>query len=440
MQKNQNNIGLIWFKNDLRTQDNAVLAHAIKEHTHVIAVYCLDPRLFTTTRYGIIKTDKYRAKFLLETLQELKLNLEQLNIDLLVYYQKPEVSIPELCKNLNISSIYLQREWTKEELDILNLTKKACGPTIKFSELYNQFLFHPNSINFDIKETPKVFTVFRKKLEKHINVSFPINSSPVKNNFRIKNKTNIPTLKDLGFKDFNLHAKNAFPFKGGENQALQRVNDYFFKTKKLAYYKKTRNGLLGVDYSSKLSAWLANGSISAKTIYHKVLEFETLHTKNQSTYWLIFELIWRDFFKYTALKHSNDIFKIKGILNIQYQWSNDTNLVNTWIDGKTNSDFVNANMLELKNTGWMSNRGRQNVASYFSKELKLDWRIGAAYFESLLIDYDVHSNYGNWQYLSGVGNDPRDRKFNVKLQADRYDTDFKYRKTWLQTELFSNRN
>ena len=93
-------------------------------------------------------------------------------------------------------------------------------------------------------------------------------------------------------------------------------------------------------------------------------------------------------------------------------------------------------MIELKETGWMSNRGRQNVASYFSKNLKLDWRIGAAYFEAMLLDYDVHSNYGNWMYVSGVGNDPRDRTFNIQLQASRYDKNSKFQKLWLSTTLF----
>jgi deoxyribodipyrimidine photo-lyase len=97
---------------------------------------------------------------------------------------------------------------------------------------------------------------------------------------------------------------------------------------------------------------------------------------------------------------------------------------------------VNANMIELQKTGWMSNRGRQNVASYWAKEQEQDWRIGAAYFESMLIDYDVHSNYGNWMYNAGVGNDPRDRKFNIKRQAEMYDTDGKFQKMWLTPELF----
>jgi len=194
--------------------------------------------------------------------------------------------------------------------------------------------------------------------------------------------------------------------------------------------------LVGADFSSKFSPWLANGSISARTIYWKVKQFEKEHYKNQSTYWLIFELIWRDYFKYISLKHETHIFKIGGILNKNYQWNTNKALVQKWINGETQSAFVNANMIELKKTGWMSNRGRQNVASFFAKDLKLDWRIGAAYFESLLIDYDVHSNYGNWMYVSGVGNDPRDRKFNVALQAERYDGLGKFQKLWLQETLF----
>ena len=193
--------------------------------------------------------------------------------------------------------------------------------------------------------------------------------------------------------------------------------------------------MIGTDYSSKLSPWLANGCISAKTIYWKVKEYEAEFGANESTYWLIFELVWRDYFKYISLKHGNSFFKIDGILQKKYAWKSNELQVQKWIDGRTEEPFVNANMIELKETGFMSNRGRQNVASFFAKELLLDWRIGAAYFESMLIDYDVHSNYGNWSYISGVGNDPRDRKFNVKKQAKNYDPDNRYQDNWLQNQL-----
>ncbi len=252
----------------------------------------------------------------------------------------------------------------------------------------------------------------------------------------IDTKTAIPTLKDLGFEDFQTNRNSAFPFRGGETEALKRLDYYLFETKKVSVYKNTRNGLVGIDYSTKFSPWLANGSLSAKTIYWKIKQFEKEFGSNESTYWVIFELIWRDYFKFISLKYGYKIFKIEGILDVSYHWNNNSKAVNSWIEGKTKDDFVNANMIELKETGWMSNRGRQNVASYFAKELLLDWRIGAAYFESILLDYDVHSNYGNWMYVSGVGNDPRDRKFNTQFQAQNYDGNYKFRNLWLEKTLF----
>ena len=217
---------------------------------------------------------------------------------------------------------------------------------------------------------------------------------------------------------------------------MERLEQYFWKSKKLSYYKNTRNGLLGTDYSSKFSPWLANGSLSPKMIYWEIKRYETEIQKNQSTYWLIFELIWRDYFKFISLKHGNKVFKIGGIKEREYHWKTDGKLFSEWAEGRTSEPFVNANMIELNQTGWMSNRGRQNVASFLAKDMKMDWRLGAAYFESLLVDYDVHSNYGNWMYVSGVGNDPRDRKFEVQWQAERYDPLGKFQKLWLQKTLF----
>ncbi len=426
---------LIWFRNDLRVTDNAVLSEACKSSDNVIGVYCFDPRQFETNMYGFKKTEKYRAKFLIETIHQLKQNLQNLNIELLVYYDYPEAVIPKLKETYAITDIFIQREWTQEELDTENAVM-AKTQSVNWYRIYNQLLYHPKDINFAISKTPQVFTVFRKKSEKYVDIRKEVFVEKRSEDNRIENTTEIPTLLDLGFEEFETNVQTAFPFKGGETEALNRLDDYFFQTKKLGFYKKTRNGLVGVDYSSKFSPWLANGSISARTIYWKVRQFEKEHYKNQSTYWLIFELIWRDYFKYVSLKHGNQIFKLEGILKKDYEWSRNKNKIEQWINGETPSDFVNANMIELKETGWMSNRGRQNVASYFAKELELDWRIGASYFESLLLDYDVHSNYGNWMYVAGVGNDPRDRKFNVDLQAERYDSNGKFRKLWLQQSLF----
>lgn len=436
MQKIKSKVNLIWFRNDLRVRDNEVLREACEDDANVIGVYCIEPSWFQRGRFGFKKMEKFRAKFLLESLTDLKDNLSKLNIDLLVHFESAKDVIPSICVEYQVNNIYLQKEWTQEEVDLEKSVKADIPNSISWRSFYNQFLYHPEDIPFKFSDTPQVFTVFRKKLEKYIDIREVHDIPRLSSENRIANTTQIPTLRDLGFDIFEQSSKSAFPFIGGESEALKRLNHYFYKTKKLGFYKKTRNGLVGLDYSSKFSPWLANGSISAKTIYWEVKRFESEYYKNQSTYWLIFELIWRDYFKYISLKHQNQIFKLEGILNKSYDWSCNQNQIDKWINGQTRSDFVNANMIELKETGWMSNRGRQNVASFFAKELHLDWRIGAAYFEALLLDYDVQSNYGNWMYVSGVGNDPRDRKFNVDLQAKRYDTDSRYRKLWLQTELF----
>ena len=436
MQKTQNKNALIWFRNDLRITDNAVLDAALKSDKHIHAVYCFDPRHFEITSYGFKKTDKFRSKFLIETISDLKQSLLKLHINLHVFQEKPELAIPRLVESYAIDEIHLQKEWTSEEVKVLENLRNAIPSHVTIFEVYNQFLYHPEDIQMEFKEVPKVFTDFRKHLEKQVSVRKALPASSDNKQIINLDETSIPTLKDLGCDDFEMHPNSAFPFKGGETSALERLRNYFFVTKKLGFYKKTRNGLIGADFSSKFSPWLANGSISPKTIYWEVKRFEDEYFKNDSTYWLVFELIWRDYFKYVSLKHGNDIFKIGGILHKIYDWNTTKTAIENWQHGTTIAPFVNANMIELNKTGWMSNRGRQNVASYFSKTLALDWRIGAAYFESLLIDYDVHSNYGNWMYVAGVGNDPRDRTFNVKLQADRYDSLGKYQNLWLQETLF----
>ena len=436
MQKKQNNIGLVWFRNDLRTQDNQVLNQAINKHKSVIACYYFDPRHYETSRYGFKKTEKYRTRFLIESIKDLKSNLNKLNIELYVFTEKPENCLFKLIVKHNIVSIYLQKEWTTEEIEVFKNVKLTVPTHVTFNEFYDQFLYHPKDIKMSFSEIPQVFSNFRKSVEKQSEVLYSLKNHSAVKLEGIINNTKIPALKDLGLEEFKTHGNSAFPFKGGETKALERLNYYFFKTKKLGIYKKTRNGLLGTDFSSKFSPWLANGSISARTIYWQIKRFEEEHFKNDSTYWLIFELIWRDYFKYISLKHGNDIFKIGGILQKKYEWKSDERLVKQWIHGETKSPFINANMIELKKTGWMSNRGRQNVGSFFAKDMLLDWRIGAAYFESVLIDYDVHSNYGNWLYIAGVGNDPRDRTFNVEFQAKRYDTNGKFQKLWLQETLF----
>lgn len=426
---------LVWFRNDLRTQDNQSLFQACEKPGKTIGVYCIDPRQFEMTKYGFKKTEKFRAKFLLETIRELKNNLENLNIALFVFFEKPEIAIPKLVEDHQIISVFLQKEWTSEEMEV-NQKVINTLPNCQFIETYDQFLFHPDAITYqNFNLIPAVFTEFRKKCEKESKIQKCVLIERKSAENLVSTSPILPTLEDLGFESFKTNKNTVFPFRGGENQALKRMGNYFFETENLSQYKKTRNGLIGESYSSKFSPWLANGSISARTIYWEIQNYEKEICKNEDTYWLVFELIWRDYFKYISLKHGNNIFKLDGILQNKYDWKTNQKAFREWAFGNTREPFVNANMIELLKTGFMSNRGRQNVASFWAKEWEQDWRIGAAYFESMLIDYDVHSNYGNWIYNAGVGNDPRDRKFNIKRQAEMYDADGKYQKIWLNPDI-----
>ncbi len=427
---------LVWFRNDLRFSDHTGLAKACQNSKRLFGIYCFDPKLFINNKLGFPKINVYRAAFILESIKELKVELLKRNISLIVKIGEPNKVISEFIKDHKINSLYYQNEWTEEEIIEEKSLLNKISTDVEVQKYSDQFLYHPDDV--DQSFVSDVFTSFRKYCEKNLVVRDIVEPtySFSKENLINGNQNNLPTLEDLGLNDFEIDSRTAFPFKGGCLSAKNRVNYYLWESKKVNFYKKTRNGLLGKDYSSKFSAWLANGSISSREIYWQIKNYENDIMKNQSTYWMIFELIWRDFFKYISLKYGNKIFKIGGILDKDYTWLRDEHQFQNWIDGKTNEPFVNANMIELKSTGWMSNRGRQNVASFLSKELLIDWRWGASYFESMLIDYDVHSNYGNWMYVSGVGNDPRDRKFNIKFQADRYDPNKKFQNLWLQGKLF----
>ena len=428
MQKEET-ANLVWFRSNLRVEDNTSLSRAIKDSSRVIGYINIDPTIFELSDYGFKKTEKFRTKFLLESIQDLKKQLSDINISLIITNQDFESSINSIIKKYNVRSIYMQKEWTRDEL----AEEKQIPKHINLIKDFDQFLYSPESVKEVYENIPRGFSNFRKKCEKYLNISYPLQiPKPLDKKNNIDEVYSVPTLNDLGFEEFRVHKNSVFKFLGGETSAKERVYEYFFETKRISKYKLTRNGLLGKDYSSKLSSWLANGSISVRYVYMQIKKYEEEIEKNESTYWLFFELIWRDFFKYVSMQHKDKFFSKSGIYGDSKDWSNNKELINRWINGETNEPFVNANMKELSQTGFMSNRGRQNVANYLTKELKIDWRIGAEYFESLLIDYDVHSNYGNWLYNAGIGNDSMPfRKFNPKLQSERYDPNKEYEKLWL---------
>jgi deoxyribodipyrimidine photo-lyase len=425
---------MVWFRDDLRLHDNVTLYQAKTQSRGVYPVFCFDPRWFRTNHTGRPKIGSIRAQFLLETVADLRKNLRTMGSDLIVRIGKPEELIPKMAANIGAVSVYASKAYIPTEAKIeLQLERSLCKNNVSLETVSQSTLFHESDIPWPIENLPEVFSQFRIEIEKTAAVRdlVPSNQSlpPIK---KPVEPGQIPTLTQLGLKSKAEDPRTVLSFRGGENAALARLHNYFWETDCLKEYKKTRNGVLGANYSSKFSPWLANGALSPRYVHNQVMSYETQRVKNESTYWLVFELFWRDYFKFISKKHGENIFRPTGIRDSTIEMEDDKELFSRWANGRTGVPFIDANMRELKATGFMSNRGRQNVASFLVKDLKVNWTWGASYFESQLIDYDVASNWGNWNYIAGVGNDPRkNRYFNIISQALRYDDQGNYIRHWI---------
>ncbi|HMQ60500.1 MAG TPA: DASH family cryptochrome [Flavilitoribacter sp.] len=427
---------IVWFRQDLRLHDNEALLDALKSADEVIPVYVFDPRIFKgKTKYGFPKTGSFRAKFILESVIDLRASLQAIGSDLWVRIGKPEEVIFELARSVKSSWVFCNRERTQEEVLVQDALEKnlwTIGQEIWYSR--GKMLLYTADLPFPVPHTPDVFTQFRKEVEKIVPVRDPLPAPdrlpPLSTRL---DYGPMPDLRDLGHATPPEPAGASNQFKGGEKAALERLRYYIHDSLLVDRYKETRNQLLGMDYSSKFSPWLSQGCLSPKLIYSEIKRHEQAHGENESTYWLVFELLWRDFFRFMAKKHGNKIFREEGITGKKdHNWTEDWDLFSKWAEGQTGIPFIDANMRELRQTGFMSNRGRQNAASFLVKDLNINWLMGAEYFESLLVDYDPCSNYGNWNYIAGVGSDPReDRYFNIHSQSKRYDPKGDYIRFWV---------
>lgn len=432
---------LLWFKNELRLRDNEILFRASAKATFVLPVYIIDPSQFQPGKFGFPKTGNFRTRFLLESLASLKVSLQKINANLHVFVGRADEIIPSLVKELNLTVVYASQEVGSEELALQHSTEvqlKKLGVPLELC--WQNTLYHADDIPWPIQRLPDTFTNFRKEVEQESSVrkTFPIPEIPYQEEIA---SPSIPTIQELGFVFQPTDTRAAFQGKGGEQNALDRLQQYFWEKDLLRSYKETRNELLGANYSSKFSAWLSLGCISPRIIYEEVKRYEQDRIKNDSTYWLIFELMWRDYFRFAAKKYSIKIFQRKGIRNKEFLSENNFELFEKWRLGETGVDFIDANIKELLYTGFMSNRGRQNVASFLAKDYKVNWTWGASWFESQLIDYDVSSNWLNWAYIAGVGNDPReDRYFNTESQVKKYDPKGDYVKLWLSNKTDVTKN
>ncbi len=441
---------VLWFRNDLRLHDNAIVNEAAEAVgkgmvDDVLPVFCFDSRWFHETSFsnGHLKTGAYRAQYLLESVENLKQKLQSVGSDLVVRLGPPEVELPKLCPPDGTMTVYAQREVTSEETRAEVAVRRAlkrCGSELEL--FWGSTLYHVDDLPFDMHKMPTVFTPFRNKVENSADVrrcfpspkigQLPLPRDIIDIDYIPKSIEELNSIVPDGNPVLQTPAKDdraAFDMKGGEDVALQRLQYYLWESKLIEKYFDIRNGMVGGDYSTKLAPALAHGCISPRYMYWQIQQYEKERVANKSTYWVVFELIWRDYFKYYALAQGDAIFKLHGPMGKSRPWKVDQAMFERWRDGQTGWPLVDANMRELKQTGFMSNRGRQNVASFLCLDLGLDWRLGADWFESMLLDYDPASNWGNWVAAAGLTGG-RINKFNITKQSKDYDPDGEYIRLW----------
>jgi deoxyribodipyrimidine photo-lyase len=229
--------------------------------------------------------------------------------------------------------------------------------------------------------------------------------------------------------------RSAFPFAGDEASGLARLRHYCLESDGLHHYKQRRNGLVGTEFSSKFSPYLAIGSLSVRRIWQTVLDYQARCGSDEGSEWLKQELLWREFFLWTAQLHGASFGAPGGLQNRRSEAIEDRELFGRWCRGHSGHPLIDAQLNELRTTGYLSNRGRQWVASHFINELRLPWTWGARFFEWWLIDAQPALNTGNWAYLAGVGNDPRSfngppRRFDLERQLRLYDPEEMHRRLW----------
>jgi len=388
-------LAIVLFRNNLRIDDNYSLYNACKDSDLVLGLYSLE--ILKGKIYDFEKCSIFREKFIKESLICLKNNLLKYNINLSIIDDIDE-SLNELSKSYDIT-VYYDKEVGTQESDFEKKLHKY-----KHKSFFSQTLVEP--FIFDYK---KSFSHFRKKAEKQ-NIKKPLDKISSKNSIYFKSlDIEIPKLK--------IDNSHAILFKGGENEALEHLQNYLPNIHK---YKSIRNEMSGFENSTKFSPYLAIGCISPRRIYEKIKQEESRTFESDSSYWIYFELLWRDFFHLLMKYSGNKLFLKSGIKEINYNFRKDKKSFDIFFSASLGVDLIDASINELKTTGWLSNRNRQIVASYFIKNLGLDWRVGAAFFESFLIDYNPASNYGNWAYQAHVGNDSTYRIFDIDKQTQMY--------------------
>lgn len=427
---------LYWANKDLRINDNLALTLA-SQSEQLICVAIIDSSWFQVNQQQALAMGELRLRFLLEGLQALSSNLQKLGQHLHIIYGDSVTSLNAICEQYAITDLIITKRPGSYERDITAKLQQL-QPTTNL-HLVEQFtLFTEQALPFALADLPASYSKFRKavsalasSIEQATVFALPPQfDQELADCHHCWGETVIE--QQLTKQISKDHKRSGYHFTGGEQAGFEQLQQYF-SCSAPARYKEVRNKLDGWYNSSKLSAWLNYGFISVRQVMGSINEFEQLHGESASTQSLYHELLWREYFQWLHYKIQDKLYQFKGLANTSPLTSFYPERFKKWCNANTPFPLVNACINELRETGYLSNRGRQIVASCLVNELSIDWRYGAAWFEQHLIDYDAAINWGNWQYIAGVGVDPRGgRHFNLDKQTQQHDPDGEYQEIWLE--------
>ena len=404
--KNKPEVSVMWFRRDLRLDDNAALYYALKSSKNVVPVFIFDKNILDDIED---KKDR-RVQFIYNALQEMQSILVKQNSTLEVYYGKPENVYENLLKKYAVKTVFANEDFEQYAVDRDAAIRTLLQKHNSELKLYkDQVIFSKDEIKKKDDTLYSVFTPYSKLWLTTVN-DFYLKSYPAEKYFNLfynQKPVAIPSLQSMGFETTD----DQFP-SAEFNQTV------------ISHYDKTRD-TPGIEGTSRLGVHLRFGTISIR----KLVSFASKHNAV-----FLKELIWRDF--YQMILWQSDAVKKEKAFKPKFdniQWRNNEAEFQLWCEGKTGYPIVDAGMRQLNTMGYMHNRVRMITASFLSKHLLIDWRWGEAYFAKKLLDFDFASNNGGWQWSAGTGADPSPyfRVFNPEAQRKKWDKHFEYIEAWV---------
>lgn len=393
-------LSVFWFRRDLRLVDNIALSNALKSGLEVLPVFIFDKNIL-----GDLSDDDPRINFIYYTLEKINDELISKGSSVKIYISDPIEAWKNILTEFDVNQVFFNKDYEpyarKRDIAVKTFLHKN---NISVREYKDQVIFEEDEVAKDDGKTYTVFTPYKKKWLYNYSIS---------------------GMNDVIKNDYGKLYKNSFPFPAleeiGFRKARLKVKDYDLS--KLDIYAETRD-FPAKDTTTYLGPHLRFGTVSIRDLFRKLYpEYDVF----------LSELIWREFFMQIIYHYPHVVTRNFNNKYDDIRWINNEDDFEKWCEGKTGYPMVDAGMRQLNETGFMHNRVRMITAGFLCKHLLIDWRWGEAYFAKNLLDYELSSNNGNWQWAAGTGCDaaPYFRVFNPETQLKKFDKESKYIKKWL---------